>query len=155
MQRAITGFFEDEHGDWVATLDCLHTQHVRHDPPFTSRPWVVTETGRDEHLGATLDCPLCDRAEMPAGLTRSRTAGPFDAETLPPALLRSHLVPDRTWGRLRVLEGVVEFTMETEPSVDRRMTTGDEQAIPPGVRHSLTVEPPILLAVDFLVAEER
>ena len=26
--------------DWVAELECGHTQHVRHDPPWTNRPWV-------------------------------------------------------------------------------------------------------------------
>jgi len=63
MQRPITGFHQDEHGDWVAELSCGHGQHVRHKPPFTLRPWVVTAAGRDSRLGTELDCVRCDRGE--------------------------------------------------------------------------------------------
>ena len=39
MDRRIAGFHQDELGDWVAELDCGHTQHVRHNPPWQLRPW--------------------------------------------------------------------------------------------------------------------
>ncbi len=38
MERRITGFRQDEHGDWVAELECGHLQHVRHHPLWTNRP---------------------------------------------------------------------------------------------------------------------
>lgn len=63
MDRAITGYHQDEEGDWVAELDCGHRQHVRHKPPFPVRPWILDEPGRAGRLGTTLACPLCDRAE--------------------------------------------------------------------------------------------
>jgi hypothetical protein len=43
----------------VADLECGHTQHVRHDPPWQSRPWVVTPEGRAQFIGKTLRCVLC------------------------------------------------------------------------------------------------
>jgi hypothetical protein len=55
----IIGFHQDEQGDWVADLSCGHTQHVRHRPPWTLRPWVVQEEGRRRHLGAILMCKKC------------------------------------------------------------------------------------------------
>jgi hypothetical protein len=61
MQRAIIGFHLDEHGDWVADLECGHRQHVRHNPPFVNRPWVITEEGRRSKLGVTLECILCEQ----------------------------------------------------------------------------------------------
>ena len=64
MQRKMLGFHQDEEGHWVAELACGHTQHVRHQPPFTLRPWTVTAEGRAERVGQPLDCPLCDRREM-------------------------------------------------------------------------------------------
>lgn len=60
MQRAITGFHQDEHGDWVAELACGHGQHVRHKPPFQLRPWVVTAEGRASRIGTELSCVRCD-----------------------------------------------------------------------------------------------
>jgi hypothetical protein len=44
---------------WVAELECGHTQHVRHDPPWQVREWVLTEEGRDRFLGTELGCVLC------------------------------------------------------------------------------------------------
>lgn len=60
MQRKMVGFREDEQGDWIAELECGHTQHVRHRPPWTLHPWVVTAEGRAKKLGQFLECKLCD-----------------------------------------------------------------------------------------------
>ena len=65
MKQAIAGYRTDDEGHWVAELRCGHAQHVRHDPPWQTRPWVVTPEGRAEHLGTELDCVLCDRTAAP------------------------------------------------------------------------------------------
>jgi hypothetical protein len=65
MERAIVGFHQDEQGDWVADLACGHAQHVRHRPPWTVRPWVLTPEGRAQRLGQRLDCKRCDEAAPP------------------------------------------------------------------------------------------
>jgi hypothetical protein len=58
-QRQIVGFHQDAEGQWVAELECGHTQHVRHTPPWQVRPWVLTEAGRGARLGTLLSCRLC------------------------------------------------------------------------------------------------
>lgn len=63
MKQPIVGYHRDEEDHWVAELACRHNQHVRHDPPLVSRPWVVTPEGRDAMLGRELDCKKCDRGE--------------------------------------------------------------------------------------------
>jgi hypothetical protein len=60
MKRRMVGFHQDDVGDWVAELECGHTQHVRHKPPWTLHPWVITEQGRRGKLGESLDCKQCD-----------------------------------------------------------------------------------------------
>lgn len=65
MDRKIVDYHQDEVGDWVAELDCGHFQHVRHNPPWTNRPWVITPEGRRRMLGAVLGCKKCDRCEPP------------------------------------------------------------------------------------------
>jgi len=60
MNRRISEFQQDAELQWVALLECGHRQHVRHDPPWQYRPWVLEETSRRERLGSVLDCPMCD-----------------------------------------------------------------------------------------------
>jgi hypothetical protein len=56
MKQKITGFDQDDE------------QHLRHDPPLTTRTWVLTEEGRASRIGFELDCKRCDE-ESGAGLT--------------------------------------------------------------------------------------
>ncbi|MCA9999740.1 MAG: DUF3565 domain-containing protein [Anaerolineales bacterium] len=49
-------------GDWVADLSCGHRQHMRHNPPLTTRPWVLKEAGRAEFIGRLLVCKQCQEA---------------------------------------------------------------------------------------------
>lgn len=63
MQQSIVGFHRDDEQHWVAELACGHGQHVRHDPPWINRPWVITAEGRKQHLGTQLNCVKCDRGE--------------------------------------------------------------------------------------------
>lgn len=60
MLQPITGFHPDEEHQWIADLVCGHTQHVRHDPPWQSRPWTQTAEGRASMLGQMLNCKKCD-----------------------------------------------------------------------------------------------
>jgi tellurite methyltransferase len=152
MRRQIVEFDRDDAGEWVAVLSCLHRQHVRHRPPFQDRPWVQTEEGRATRLGSDIDCPLCDRAELVDGLVLARTAGPFDADTLPAGLRGEHRVADSTWAVLRVIEGSLGFSMATDPPITVKLRAGEAHAVPPGVPHALELSGPVRLAIDFLVA---
>ena len=78
--RRIIGFCQDSEQHWVAVLECGHSQHVRHTPPWEVRPWVLTADGRADHLGTTLPCRLCE-GEYPrsTGAVQVRRAEPSDA----------------------------------------------------------------------------
>ncbi|MBA3582695.1 MAG: DUF3565 domain-containing protein [Gammaproteobacteria bacterium] len=60
MQRKIISFHQDADKHWTATLDCGHTQHVRHNPPWQNRPWILHAQTREKHIGKTLNCRLCE-----------------------------------------------------------------------------------------------
>ncbi|WP_020406702.1 DUF3565 domain-containing protein [Hahella ganghwensis] len=60
MQQKITGFHQDDEQHWVAELACGHFQHVRHQPPWINRPWVISGEGRRSMLGHILECRKCD-----------------------------------------------------------------------------------------------
>jgi Protein of unknown function (DUF3565) len=58
-ERLIVGFHQDHEGHWVAELECGHQQHVRHDPPWQERAWVLSDQGRSSRIGSPLICRLC------------------------------------------------------------------------------------------------
>lgn len=62
MKQVITGFNQDDCGDWVAELSCGHARHVRHNPPWQDRVWVTTEQGRQKMIGVEIECGLCERS---------------------------------------------------------------------------------------------
>jgi hypothetical protein len=66
VKQPIIGFHQDEEGHWVADLACGPTQHVRHDPPWQTRPWVITEEGRALKIGSVLECKKCDETKVEA-----------------------------------------------------------------------------------------
>ena len=48
--QSIVGYHLDVENHWVAELNCGHFQHVRHEPPWMTRLWVLTEKGRTSML---------------------------------------------------------------------------------------------------------
>ena len=150
MERAITGFHADDHGDWVAELACLHGQHVRHQPPFREAPWVHEELGRRDRIGASLDCPLCDRAELPEGLRVVRTTPTWDDGNMPAGLRQTHRVAEGVWGRLVVESGALHFEAETHPRIDRVISQGQSQALPPDVDHHIEPVGAVRFHLEFL-----
>lgn len=67
MERRIIGFHQDKTGDWVADLECRHTQHVRHNPPMVDRKWVLSAEGRKKYIGTKINCKICDEISNQKG----------------------------------------------------------------------------------------
>lgn len=151
--RSIVGFAADDVGDWVAQLECHHRQHVRHRPPYRVVPWIDDPDERDRRIGSPLDCPLCDRCEIPDGLVLTRTTATWDEHTMPEALRRAHRVARGTWGRLRVESGSLRFVALTDPTTDAIVSPDAVQGIPPGVEHHVESNGPARFAIDFLTPE--
>jgi len=151
--RPITGFHQDELGDWVAELGCGHNQHVRHRPPFQVRQWVVDPAGRDARLGTPLPCPLCDRAELPDDLRWVRSTPTWDDGSMPAGLRRAHRVAAGTWGRITVHAGRLRFRAATHPATEVDLDTGATQPIPPEIDHDVTPLGTASFSVDFFAVD--
>src|SRR5690606_1996844 len=59
----LLGFHQDEDGHWVADLSCGHTQHLRHQPPWQNRAWVLDQLERQRHLGQPFTCGWCAQSD--------------------------------------------------------------------------------------------
>ena len=105
MMRRIKSFYQDEEQEWVALLECGHTQHVRHRPPWESRPWLLTEHGRASYVNKELDCLFCDMPIMPEDVKEYKRTSIFTEETVPAGLLKDHQTRAGTWARIHILEG--------------------------------------------------
>jgi hypothetical protein len=79
VEQKIEGFHLDGEGHWVADLACGHAQHVRHQPPWMDRPWVLTPEDRQRHLGVELDCKRCD--EVRTAVAEATRAACLEAMT--------------------------------------------------------------------------
>jgi tellurite methyltransferase len=150
MLRAMLGFHEDPEGHWVAELSCGHSQHVRHQPPFTLRPWTLTAEGRAERVGQELDCPLCDRREIPAGHVAYKRTAPFQRETIPARLLQHHDTKPGVWAILAVTRGNLDF-FEKSANDETRTTlgVGRSHVIVPEVEHRVAAQGEVEFSVEF------
>jgi tellurite methyltransferase len=150
MKRAITDYHQEHDGDWVAELACGHDQHVRHRPPFQERSWVLATSGREERLGTLLECPLCERAELPEGLQLVRSGPEWTEDTLPVGLRRAHRLAPGTWGTIAVHEGALQFSMASHPPFVVDLATRDVQPIPPEIDHEVSPLGRVRFSIDFL-----
>ena len=66
----INGFHQDEEGHWVVELSCGYTQHLRHQPPWQARPWVLDPAQRAQHIGQPFACGWCAQGADSATLDR-------------------------------------------------------------------------------------
>ena len=135
LLRPITGFHQDEVQDWVAELSCGHGQHVRHRPPFWSRPWVISEEGRTEKLGSPLPCVLCERFELPSGVAAYKRTAEFTARSIPVALTANHSTKAGVWGVLHVLEGELRYIVEPPLAREMLVVPSEPAVIVPEVLH--------------------
>jgi len=155
MKRTIDGFQCDDEGDWVAELSCGHGQHVRNRPPSQVRAWVLDADGRRTRIGTSVDCPRCDRAELPNGLRLVRSSPEWDEHTIPAGLRRTHRLAAGTWGRIEVRDGQLRFTARTEPPLDLVLGHGSTQAIPPEIEHDVQPLGTVRFSIQFLTTRQR
>lgn len=148
-RTVITGFHQDDAGDWIAQLACGHAQHVRHQPPWQSRPWVGDAAGRAEKVGAPIDCSLCEMPAAPAGLAEYRRSATFNESSIPAGLLRDHETKPGVWARIVIEAGQLDYTIYS-PLRTFLLTPGQPGIIPPCVAHNVKADRPVSFHVEFL-----
>jgi len=149
IPRRILSFAQDQHGDWVALLDCGHRRHVRHRPPLSIFPWVEHAEGRTEHVGAPIECGRCVTREWPDGFEPYKATKIFDQDSTPAGLLADHQTRAGVWGRLEVLDGslALRFVAPLDERVE--LHAGDSTPIPPELPHHVELSGPVRFRVQF------
>lgn len=149
MQREIIDYYLDEEGDWVALLNCQHGQHVRHQPPFVNRPWVITQAGRDAMLGTKLNCVRCDRLELPDHLVLLQRTAECRPGDIPEELLGGLATKPGIWTRILVQEGCLVCRVREPFARPLIGTPLEEVLIPPEVLYSIEPHPPLCFYLEY------
>ena len=148
MHRPISAFKMDEHGDWVAFLSCGHKQHVRHQPPFFERPWVITEEGRSQKIGEPLDCAKCGRFEIPDDFEAYRKTAEFNERTIPESLRKDHSTKPGVWAEIHVIDGKLIYRVDSL-GAKFELSPGAPGVVIPEIRHSIAPIGPVRFFVKF------
>jgi len=75
----ILDFRQDEERHWIAGLSCGHTQHLRHQPPWQNRDWVLDPQQRSAMIGQPFACGWC--AAEPDSTAQATLANDTDSDT--------------------------------------------------------------------------
>ena len=148
MKRPIIRFGHDDIGDWVATLNCGHLQHVRHSPPFINRPWAITEFGRKSKIGETLNCVRCDKFEFPENFMPYKKTPVFTEESLPSGLKNDHSTKTGVWGKIILIEGTLQYRVNSLKT-DTVLFPNEPGIILPEILHSVAPLGPVKFYVEF------
>ena len=149
MKRPIVGFETDSDSHWMARLSCGHGQHVRHDPPMSERPWVLSEAGRAKRMGAELDCVCCDRFEMPDGHAPYKSTPVFDEKSVPAALLRTHSTRSGVWGLIHVAKGRLVYRVHAPLEREEVITPDAPGVVVAEVEHHVAPDGAVEFRVEF------
>lgn len=149
MIRTITGFVLDDESHWCARLSCGHRRHTRHDPPMVERPWVLTEEGRAEFIGADLDCVRCDDREMPDDFVPYKKTRVFTDETLPAAIRANHSTRAGVFALIHVEAGSLLYRIAADGVDDITLTTDAPGVVLPEEEHGVEPAPGTRFYIEF------
>lgn len=91
---------------------------------------------------------------IPDGTEAYQRTAEFSEESVPKGLLRDHSTKADVWGRICVLEGRLEYTIQTTPVETHILTPDQEGVVEPGVLHSVKPLGAVRFYVEFLREQE-
>lgn len=101
-------------------------------------------------IGQALRCLFCDMPQLPDDLEVYKTTAEFTETTVPEGLLRDHRTRAGTWGRIRVLEGKLMYSLAEPAGAAWVLRPGIDGRIAPGVSHWIAPHGAVRFVVEFL-----
>jgi tellurite methyltransferase len=148
MKRPIIRLGQDDIGDWVATLNCGHPQHVRHSPPFINRLWVTTESGRESKIGKMLNCVRCDDFELPQEFQPYKRTPVFTETSIPAGLKKEHSTKSGVWAKIILTEGTLRYRVDGL-EIDTVLSPSEPGIVLPEILHSVSPIASVRFYVEF------
>ncbi len=136
MKRNIVAFSQNQHGHWVAELDCYHTLNDAVSP--------TAQAGN-----RTVNCLQCDALKFPEGLTAYKKTPTFREASIPKGLRQHHTTKLGTWGLIHVLDGTLTYIHEQEDITPINIKAGETAAVPPCMPHHVHASGTVTFFVEF------
>lgn len=164
MYQPIVGYHKDAQRDWVAELGCLHFQHVRHNPPWINRAWVISESGRAAKIGHQLKCAKClsnapvdhgnsqhdGEPRIPTFMSPTDRTELFSERTVPADLMKENTTDNGTWALLRVHTGSLKFCFsETDETCIYTISPNVPRVIVANQPFFIMVENPVSFHLEY------
>lgn len=143
VKSRIVAFAQDSHGHWLAHLACGHQRPVRHRPPWQNHPWVLSPSGREQHLGTPIHCRDCTAAGPPENAVEVRRTRTFSEHDIPATLRERHVIPQGHWAGVHVLRGKLVCRQAGPPAQETEVEPGVPVFIGPGQAHTLAPAGPV------------
>lgn len=137
MNKGIVGFHIDDQGDWVADLECGHAQHVRHNPPWVNRPWVLEVEGRKRALGTLLDCLKCNMPRIPSEAQQIACSAMLTQQAISEKDADLQYNDADTWVKVVVHEGELIYQQIADKTIGYVIDSEFAAVIAPGERFVL------------------
>lgn len=144
MEKKIVGFHVDDQGDWVADLECGHGQHVRHNPPWTNRPWVLEQQERERFLGEVLDCLKCNMPMIPVNAVQFDCSEIYDQAMLIAQYSGVKTNDAGIWIKLVISEGELIYQQVSGETKGYVIDSDFAAVIAPGERFALRTKGHVL-----------
>jgi tellurite resistance-related uncharacterized protein len=114
------------------------------------RPWVLTDEGRAQKLGAKLECLLCNMPRLPEGAEVYKTTAELTERTIPAGMLQDHRTRAGTWGRIVVRHGRLLYALSEPRREAWVLRPGIDGIIAPGISHWIAPRGSVRFVVEFL-----
>lgn len=86
---------------------------------------------------------------LPSGVTPYKRTPEFTEQTVPPGLLHEHQTKESVWGRIVVLEGQLQYTIN-EPEIEVHILDQEHfGVVEPSVRHEVKPLGKVRFYVEF------
>ena len=91
---------------------------------------------------------------LPEDATAYSASPIFDNASIPDKLMSTHRTKPGVWGRLEVIEGRLDYVVDTEGGERRTLVPGTDGVIEPDVPHHVELETPVRFRIHFMKRPE-
>ena len=101
------------------------------------------------NLGDSLHCMQCENLEFPDKVNHYLDSKSFDHASIPKGLLAAHSTKDRTWGKIIIESGELDYVVDDLGDRRFRLSPGIDGIISPKMSHHVEIIGAVQFHIEF------